>query len=135
MLAWGCGNETRESIAVQFLMDTSSDTEKKIEKCSRMQENVFGDEEFISSAESFIRLKLDVSKLSSPLKKKYRVHTAPVVVFFDCTGKRLFSFTNVKQKVKTLLKKMEGFIEKSDAAREKALEKVEGEKEEGDGES
>lgn len=118
-------------VFVYITDDGKKATEKKIEKCAQMQENVFGDEEFVSSAQEFIRLKVNLNSLSKPLKKKYRVHTAPVVVFFDCTGKRLFSFTNVKQKVKTLLKKMESYVEKSEKAREKALEEAEKKDDEG----
>ena len=105
--------------------DGTKATERKIEKCAELGENVLSDSEFVSAAGGFIRFKVDISKLSRPLKKKYRANSAPVVAFYDCTGKRIWSFTSPRQKVKTLLKKMESYIERSEKVREKAQEEAE----------
>lgn len=106
-----------------FFYDTKN--ERRAEKCQKLRENVLADQEFIDAAKEFTRLQVDIAKLNSPLKKKYRAISAPAVVFFDCTGKRLYRFTNPKQRVKTLIKKMEKFVTKSQEAREKAREQKE----------
>ncbi len=117
---------TKPVIIFFFTADDSSKTaRKKVERCEKLRENVLSDEEFTGAADKFLRFRVDVDKLNKPFKRKYKVTSAPVVVLFDCTGKRLYSFTNPKQKVKTLVKKMESYVEKSDKAKEKAQEEKE----------
>ena len=117
-------------LLVYMVAGDSRHSQRKAEKCEEMRANVLGDKDFISASNEYIRLKLNIEKLNSPLKAKYGISSAPRVVFFDCTGKKLYSFTNTKQKVKTLLKKMEGFVKKSDEVKEKTEEKKEGEEKE-----
>ena len=117
---------TKPVIIFFFTEDDSSKTaQKKVEECQQLRDNVFTDEEFADASGEFLRFRVDVDKLNKPFMKKYKVTSAPVVVFFDCTGKRIYSFTNPKQKVKSLVKKMESYVEKSDKAREKAEEEKE----------
>jgi hypothetical protein len=121
---------TKPVVIFFYTTDNSTKSgEKKVEKCEKMQEKVLSDKEFVSAIGEFVRFRMDITKLNTPLKRKYKVSSAPTVVFFDCTGKRLWSFTSPKQKAKTLVKKMESFVEKSEAAKEKAEEKKLEEKE------
>ncbi len=115
---------TRPVVIFFYITDDGTPaTKKEVEKCNQLRENVLSDEDFISAAEDFAWFKVDATKLSGPLKKKYRVTSAPAVVFFDCTGKRLYRLTNPRQKVKTLVKKMASFVVKSEKAKDKAEKK------------
>jgi hypothetical protein len=106
--------------------DGTKTTERKVERCNELRENVFGSEDFLAVCGDFVRLQVDLKDLRKPLREKYKVASAPTVVFLDCTGKRLWSFTNPKESTKNLLKKMETFVTKSEEAKEKAQQ--EGEK-------
>ncbi len=128
---------TRPVIIFFFTTDDGTETtKKKAEKCAGLQANVLNKPEFISLAEEFVQFKVHVALLNEPLEKKYKATSIPAVVFFDCTGKRLYSFKNPKLELKTILKKMKGFLKKSEKAKKKALkEKANPEPKEGKGSS
>jgi len=81
---------------------------------------VFCDPDFAEVAGDFLKFKADIRLLNKHLVVKYGAKDAPLVVFFDCTGKKLYSFSNYRQSVKPLVKKMKRFLEESREALEKA---------------
>ena len=100
--------------------ESSEEGREQVKNCNLMRAHVIIDPDFEFSIINYLRFKVNTSKLSEPLKKKYGVETVPKMSIFDCTGNELYSFTNPKTKVKTLSKKLDKFIEKSRKAAEEA---------------
>lgn len=94
------------------------------EECIEMQEVLFANPRFFAATNEFIQLRVDMAKLNKLLLRKYKVRSAPTVVFFDCVGNQMYAFDKVKQNVDKLVKKMEGFVAKSEKVREKEKAKL-----------
>lgn len=93
---------------------------KQFKACELMEKKIFADKEMVKKSEEFICVKINIKDFPKSLKEKYKVKSAPLALFFDCLGKKVWKLDNPEEDLVNLLIQLGEIVSKSDEAKEKA---------------
>jgi hypothetical protein len=93
---------------------------KQFKACEMMKEKIFSKREIVEKSEEFICVKVNIKDFPKILKGKYSVKTAPIVLFFDCVGKKVGKLDNPEEDTLKLLIALSEIVKNSDEERQKA---------------
>jgi hypothetical protein len=75
----------------------------QIKQCEAMESGLFKDAQFSDLCQEMICVKSDIRELPRDLEKKYKVKAAPLILIYDCKGKKSYAINDPKTDLIKLL--------------------------------
>jgi hypothetical protein len=92
---------------------------KQFKSSEAMEQKIFSKKEIVEKSEEFICVKVNIKDFPKSLKDKYKVKTAPIVLFYDCVGKNVGKLSDPAKDTLQLLIELSEIVKNSDEEREK----------------